>query len=161
MRLCLISTIALLTAFPASAAGPELEDLELLDQRIAVFLGGSAQDAGLRAEPIDRRLRLSRCVDAAEFAQPQDGTLFAECPSKGWRVRILLKGTTPARTDAVVIRRGDAVDLAYRGDGFSVSTQATAIEDGRMGGRVRVKSPTSPAVLTTLVKAPGSVAIDD
>jgi flagellar basal body P-ring formation protein FlgA len=153
--------LAVVGGSAAHAAPAALENLDFLDARIAVFLGGTAADAGKNAQPVDRRLRLIACAEGALFDPPSMGAIAAYCPSRGWRVRVPLIGGTTAEPIEVVIRRGDAVQLAYVGAGFDVTTSATALEDGRSGGTVRVKPPTGTSPVTARVRGPGAVAIGD
>lgn len=159
--IALAPLVAIVGVSAAHAAPPALEDLDFLDTRIAVFLGGTAADAGKKAQPVDRRLRLINCTEGALFDPPSLGAITAYCPSRGWRVRVPLIGAAIAELAELVVRRGDAVQLAYVGSGFDVSTSATALEDGRTGGFVRVKTPTGTASVTARVRGPGSVAIGD
>jgi flagellar basal body P-ring formation protein FlgA len=151
----------LLALARAGHATPPLENLDLLDARIAVYLGGTASDAGRRAQPVDRRLRLMRCGEGVLLDPPALGAIAAYCPSRGWRVHVPLIGGAATEPAEIIVRRGDAVRLAYLGTGFDVSTTAIALEDGRNGGMVRVKVPTGASVLTARVRGPGSVAIGD
>ena len=157
----LASLLAAIGPGTAHAAPATLENLDVLDTRIAVFLGGTPADAGKKAQPIDRRLRLIACAEGALFDPPSMGAIVAYCPSRGWRVRVPLIGATAVEPAEIVIRRGDAVQLAYVGSGFDVTTGATALEDGRAGGVVRVKTSTGLAVVTARVRGPGAVAIGD
>lgn len=159
-RFALTTAAAMATAMPAAATPPAFEDLDRLDARIALFLGGTTADAGQRAQPVDRRLRLARCAEDAEFDAPAMGAIAVRCASPAWRLRVPLTGGTALIAETVV-RRGDAVELLYNGSGFGVTTTATALEDGRDGGLVRVKSPTSAAVVTARVQGPGRVSIGD
>ncbi len=161
MRPIAFALTGLLALARAADAAPVLEDLDFLDARIAVYLGGAAADAGKRAQPVDRRLRLMQCAEGALFDPPALGAIAAYCPSRGWRVRVPLIGSPTAETAEIVIRRGDAVQLAYVGSGFDVTTGAVAMEDGRNGGVVRVKTPTGASVVTARVRGPGAVAIGD
>jgi flagellar basal body P-ring formation protein FlgA len=162
MRLTVLAVLLGATAVtPAPAAAPALEDLAYLDARIAVFLGGTSAEAGQRAQPVDRRLRLLACAQGVLFDPPSMGAISAYCPTRGWRVRVPLIGGSVEEVAEVVVRRGDAVQLAYAGAGFDVTTSATALEDGRTGGVVRVKAPTGAATVTARVRGPGLVAIGD
>ncbi len=155
-----IMTAIALAAFASASAASPFEDLDHLDARIAVFLGGAAAEAGQRAQPVDRRLRLARCVDVIEFDAPALGAIAVRCGSPAWRLRVPLSGTT-APVAEMLVRRGDAVELVYIGSGFGVTATATALEDGRDGGLVRVKSSTGSAVVTARVEGPGRVVIGD
>jgi flagellar basal body P-ring formation protein FlgA len=153
---------ALLLAIPVALPAQGFEDVDLLDRRIAVALGGTAGDAGVLAQPVDRRLKLARCPDAATIEPPVMGAVTVRCAALGWRMRVpLIAPAAGAQQGEVLVRRGDAVDLTFAGAGFAIATTATAMEDGRMGGPVRVKSPTGAAILTARVRGPGSVEISD
>lgn len=153
---------ALLLVMPAALSAQVVEDLDLLDRRIAVALGGTAADAGLLAQPVDRRLRLASCPQAATIEPPVLGAVTVRCAPLGWRMRVpLVGGMAMAQQGELLVRRGDAVDLTVSGGGFAIATTGTALEDGRMGAPVRVKSPTGSTVLTARVRGPGSVEIRD
>lgn len=145
----------------AWAVQPALENLDALDAKVAVFLGGTPADAGQRAQPVDRRLRMVQCPEGVSFDPPVMGAVSAYCGSKGWRLRVPLLGVAAAQPAEIVIRRGDSVELAYVGSGFDVTTGATALEDGRAGGVVRVKTPTGTSSVTARVRGPGVVTIGD
>lgn len=154
-----VSTVAAPT--PAWAVQSSLENLDALDARVAVFLGGTPAEAGQRAQPVDRRLRMAQCPEGVAFDPPSMGALTAYCASKGWRLRVPLIGAVAAQPTEIVIRRGDSVELAFLGASFDVVTTATALEDGHVGGMVRVKTPTGTSAVTARVRGPNSVAIGD
>ena len=161
MRQFIFPALLLIGTGAANAAQPALENLDALDARIAVFLGGTPADAGQRAQPVDRRLRMIQCPEGVSFDPPAMGAIAAYCPSKGWRLRVQLIGAAAAQSTEIVIRRGDSVELAYLGSGFDITTGATALDDGRAGGVVRVKTSTGTAPVTARVRGPGAVAIGD
>jgi flagella basal body P-ring formation protein FlgA len=157
--LALVSTVA--APAPGWAAQPVLEDLDALDARVAVFLGGTPADAGQRAQPVDRRLRMVKCPEGVAIDPPAMGAVSVYCASKGWRLRVSVLGMAAAQPAEIVIRRGDSVELAYVGSSFDVTTSATALDDGRAGGMVRVKTLTGTSSVTARVRGPGAVAIGD
>lgn len=161
MRRFAISAALVLTVGAARAASPAFEDLDALDAKASVFLGGTAADAGRLALAVDRRLRLVRCPEAVVFAPAGPGAIAARCPSLGWRLRIPVVGGGAAEVGELVIRRGDAVRLSYVGSGFEISTDAAALDEGHMGGVVRVKPSTGSATVTARVRGPGDVAVSD
>jgi flagella basal body P-ring formation protein FlgA len=161
MRQFIIPALLLVSSSGARAALPALEDLDTLDARIAVYLGGTPADAGQRAQPVDRRLRMVACPEGVSFDPPAMGSIAAYCASKGWRLRVALNASTAGQLAEIVIRRGDAVELAYLGSGFDITTGATALDDGRVGGVVRVKTSTGTAPVTARVRGPGAAAIGD
>ncbi len=59
-----------------------------------------------------------------------------------------------------LISRGDLVVLLITVDGFSASTQGTALEDARVGQRVKVENSNSGKVVEGVVLASGQVLVD-
>lgn len=161
MRQFIIAALLLVSSSGTRAALPALEDLDTLDARIAVYLGGTPADAGQRAQPVDRRLRMAACPEGVSFDPPTMGSIVANCASKGWRLRVALNASAAGQSAEIVIRRGDSVELAYLGSGFDIMTGATALDDGRVGGVVRVKTSTGTAPVTARVRGPGAAAIGD
>lgn len=159
MRPMIAVATAILLGGTAQAIVPQFEDLAQLQARIAAYLGQSG-DNGAQVQPLDQRLRLARCPEPATIETMVGGELAVRCPAIGWRLRVPVIVPLAARS-AVVIRRGDSVELAMGGNGFSVMSTAVALEDGREGGMVRVKSPTGQATMTARVEGPGKVAIAD
>jgi flagella basal body P-ring formation protein FlgA len=139
--------LSLLLFFAAAPA--QFEDLELLDKKIKVFAN---------AEPVDRRLKLSRCpVDPVITLLADDGVIV-RCPAIGWRLRVntsLPDG--PAKDTPFVIRKGDTIECVISGPGFAVSAQVIALTDAGIGQTVRIKSLTSSVPMTAVVISPGFV----
>lgn len=139
----------LMLAALAAAPAPQFEDLAALDQIAAEAAGGATR-------PIDRRIRLARCAEPVIADPPALGAVALRCASRGWRLRVVV--VAAARTENVV-RRGDAVELAAGSDGFSVTTQAIALDDGGIGQPVRVKTSTGAAPVSARVTGAGAVSI--
>ena len=57
------------------------------------------------------------------------------------------------------VTRGALVAMTLEGPGITLSAQAQAMDDGAVGERIRVLNPTSRAVLSALVDAPGHVHV--
>jgi flagella basal body P-ring formation protein FlgA len=70
-------------------------------------------------------------------------------------VRPIAKGSALSRHDvraAVLVRRGDQVLLsAGRGQGFLISERVSALEDGRLGSRIRFRNPRSGRIIEGVV----------
>jgi flagellar basal body P-ring formation protein FlgA len=148
-------------ALPAPATAQALENLDTLDQRIALALGGTADQAGVLAQPVDRRLKLAACPQPAMIEAPAIGALAVRCAALGWRIRVPLITGIGASQGELLVRKGDNVELAFTGRGFDIVTTAIAQEDGRMGAPVRVKPPTGASLVTARVWRAGSVVIED
>lgn len=138
--------LLLLVATPAA-----FEDLEILDERISAV--------SQSAEPVDKRLKLAECPQDPIIAPPVGGAVVVRCPEIGWRLRVAVKDRKdPAQTAEIVVRKGEMVECVSGGPGFAVSTSMIAMEDAGIGQPVRVKSPSSPILVTAIVKARGLVS---
>ncbi len=134
-------------ASPVMAATAAFEDLAALDARIS-----ETQDEGLIAQPIDRRVKLAPCPLPAEIDAPVAGSITVRCLALGWRIRVPFLATAkPADATTVLVRRGETVELVFRGEGFAVSSTAIAQDDGGKGQAIRVKMPTSTQGVTAIV----------
>lgn len=142
-----------LALFAAPLYAQAFEDVAALDAQVAAVAES--------ARAIDPRVRLARCPEAVTVDPPALGAVAVRCVPLGWRIRVPLVEVTKAETPAeIIIRRGDAVELISSGDGFEVSARGTAIEDGRIGKTIRVKSPTGPSAITGIATASGAVQIN-
>lgn len=160
MKTVMAAAAAILLGGTAQAIVPQFEDLNLLQARISAYLGQAGAEAS-QVQPLDQRLRLARCPEPATIDMAVRGELIVRCPTIGWRLRVPVTMPMAAAQSAIVIRRGDNVELAVGGRGFSVVSTATAMEDGREGGVVRVKSSTGTATVTGRVDGPGRVTISN
>jgi flagellar basal body P-ring formation protein FlgA len=136
----------------AIAATPHaFEDLETLDERVAVI------DAG--AQPVDARLKLAVCPNEPIIAPPVGGSIVVRCEAKGWRLRIpvRVRPQAPGHTQ-ILVRKGEMVECVDMGAGFVVSTSMIALDEGGLGQSIRVKSPTSTAAITATITARGVVS---
>jgi flagellar basal body P-ring formation protein FlgA len=135
----------------AAALPATFEDLELLDERV--------QAVAPQAGAVDKRLKLAECPDDPIIAPPVGGSVIVRCPALGWRVRVPIKqSVVAAESSETVIRKGEMVECVSGGPGFAVSTMMLALDNAAVGQPVRVKSPTSPIVVTATAKARGLVS---
>ena len=148
MRLLILA--AALTA-TAAHAEPGFQDLTALDRQIAEATGG-------RAEPIDRRLRLQACTDAISISA--DGPMpSVRCGANGWRIALRVNGGFAANNAPIAIRRGDEVSITIEGNGFDITGSGIAMDDGREGGTVRVKTSTTGTPVSVRVTGPGTASL--
>jgi flagellar basal body P-ring formation protein FlgA len=141
-----------LICLSAPLSAEPFEDITALDAQVAAITKAAA--------PIDRRLKLARCPEGVMIDPPALDAVALRCKSLGWRIRVALLQVEKAETvPSVIIRRGDAVELISSGSGFEVSTQGTAVEDGRLGKGIRVKSLTAAGIIVGTVTAEGKVII--
>jgi flagella basal body P-ring formation protein FlgA len=161
--------LLLIAPLPALAQG--FENLEMLDNRVAAALGANIGEPGGATTPIDRRLRLQACPQPVEIGEPIAGALAVRCAPLGWRIRVsvtpsaatrqVATAAAPARQERAdpVIHRGDQIELVAIAQGFSVSTLATADQDGAPGDRIRVRTERRSAPVIGQVLPDGRVAL--
>jgi flagellar basal body P-ring formation protein FlgA len=150
-------TAILLSA--AALASPALannfEDLAALDARVAQ-LG--------KADAIDPRIKLPRCPEPALLDTASPGMIAIRCVPLGWRLRVPVRmepSSAAFASQEPTIRRGETVNVRIVGDSYSVSYDGVAMDDGPMGGSIRVKFSTRGGFLTATVTGPGEVEIQD
>jgi flagella basal body P-ring formation protein FlgA len=144
--------VAALTS-PASANN--LEDLAALDARVAQFG---------KADAIDPRIKLPRCPEPALLDTASPGMVAIRCAPLGWRLRVPLRTETSGAgfvSQEPAIRRGETVNVRIVGDSYSLSYDGVAMDDGPVGGSIRVKFSTRGGFLTATVTGPGEVEILD
>jgi len=159
-----------LLALPLPALAQGFENLEMLDNRVAAALGANIGEPGGATTPIDRRLRLQACPQPVEIGEPIAGALAVRCVPLGWRIRVSIVPSAETRQMAAaapvrqeraepVIRRGDQIELIAIAQGFTVSTRATADQDGAPGDRIRVRTERRSAPVIGQVLPDGRVAL--
>lgn len=143
----------LMFALAATAAHAEsgFQDLNALDRQIAEATGG-------RAEPLDRRLKLQACNEMISISA--DGAMpSVRCGAYGWRIALRMNGATGYSNAAIAIRRGDEVTVTIEGNGFELTGSGIAMDDGREGGTVRVKTSTTGTPVSVRVTGPGTASL--
>jgi flagella basal body P-ring formation protein FlgA len=169
-----LAFLLLLSGSPAYAAAGAggFEDLGKLEARLVGALDVDVGQPGGPIAHLDRRLKLQPCPVAAVIDPPALGAIALRCEPLGWRIRVPLM-KTPTQTIAAapaiytpaqpatppVIKRGDPVQLVAGTDGFSVTSQAVAQEDGQLGGAIRVKSDARGPVVIGRVEDAGRVRV--
>ncbi|NIJ31975.1 flagella basal body P-ring formation protein FlgA [Sphingomonas oligoaromativorans] len=153
------------------------EDLDKLEGRLVGALDVEVGKPGGPLTHLDRRLKLKPCPVPATIDPPALGAVALRCEPLGWRIRVpLMKAPGQTATAAggavmpvaarampalgpAVIKRGDPVELAATDNGFTVTTEAVAQEDGRVGGRIRVKPVDKGAIVVGEVVDTGRVRV--
>jgi flagella basal body P-ring formation protein FlgA len=179
-----LALILLLAGSPAMAAtdASGFEDLTKLEGRVVGALDADVGTPGGPVTHLDRRLKLQPCPQPVTIDPPALGAVALRCESIGWRIRVpLMKspnmqavanatavgagaaGYQPMQTaqpmTPPLIKRGDPVQLVSGDGGFTVSTAAVAQEDGRLGGRIRVKASDRNQILIGMVEDTGRVRV--
>ena len=158
----LAPAIALLLGSAAHAQG--FEDLGALEVQVTAALGAGVGEPGGPSRPIDRRLKLKSCPQAATIEAPALGAVTVSCQPIGWRIRVPLvrssatSGPASAKSEPI-IRKGDQVELTAASGGFSVSTIAAAEQDGAAGDRIRVRPEGKKGAVIGIVTEDGRVSL--
>lgn len=166
--------LAALGANPAAAqsALPPAQDLEQLERMVVATLGAEIGQPGGPMAPIDRRMRLPACSGGIQIDPPTAGSLTVRCTISGWRLRVPLMRDGMAATASfsgnaggyaaspnVAVRKGDPVQLVAQGPSFSISVDATAMEDADIGRRVRVATASKGSTIFAEVIDVGKVRL--
>ena len=149
----------------SAAHAQGFEDLNALEVQVTAALGAEVGEPGGPARPLDRRLKLKPCPQAATVEAPSLGAVTVSCQQLGWRIRVpLVRGATSfgpatAAKSEPIIRKGDQVELVAASGGFSVSTIAAAEQDGAPGDRIRVRSEGKKGAVIGIVTEDGRVSL--
>lgn len=154
-------------ALTMMAAAP-FADLDAIDRQVSQFTGFAIGQPGGAGAPLDRRLRLQPCRSplALNWHGPRRDTVVVQCPDAGaWRLFVPVAGGGQALAALPAINRGDAVTIAVRGDGFTVSQPGEAMEAGPVGSWIKVRTvaasprPGATDAMRAQVIRPGLVAV--
>ena len=150
----------------APAQAQQFENLDRLDSLVSMTVGANIGEPGGPTAPVDRRLKLLACPETPQVKGPIFGAAMVECPPVGWRIRVpLVAGgmqtagaaspiAAMAKAPAIIIKRGDPVQLVAGGRSFSVSRIMIADEDGAAGDMIRVREDRrSDPVLARVVES--------
>jgi flagella basal body P-ring formation protein FlgA len=131
---------------------PPAQDLNQLEQIVVSTLGADVGQPGGPMVPIDRRMRLVACPIGIQVDPPTAGAVTVRCTTAGWRLRVPLMRQSPSTANGggsgdqtgafgnADIRKGDPVQLVAQGSSYSISVDATAMEDANIGNRIRVST---------------------
>jgi flagella basal body P-ring formation protein FlgA len=156
---------AMCSAAKATGASGPFEDIAALDARVTLYTGVAAGDPGGAVAPIDRRLRLTKCPSEPTIEPTGLGILAVRCAALRWRlgIRLMPLSSTNAADNAplapIVIRKGDAIQLSYAGAGFSLSTEAVAMDSAPAGHPIRVQLPGQRTAISAIAVRSGFAKI--
>lgn len=152
----------------ASAHAQSVTDLAGIDRAVEAFTGAPIGAPGGAAQPVDRRLHLTRCVapPALSWYGSRRDTVLVRCPDPGsWRVFVPLAAGPAAQQSSPAVLRGESVTIALAGEGFTVAQAGEALEAGAVGAWIRVRSSqasgqsNSQAIRARIVR-PGLVTVE-
>jgi flagella basal body P-ring formation protein FlgA len=162
---------AISSAVPLSAGTanpsekPQFTDPAAIDRLVEAFTGHSAGTAGGARHLMDRRLKLAVCTQAleAQWHGRAGHTVAVRCTDAGgWQLFIALSALPKAQRPQKLIKRGETLVIAIRGDGFSIQQQGEALEAGTQGEWIAVRTARFRDPLQAQVVRPGLaiVALD-
>lgn len=151
------------------AAAAPFADLDSIDREVAQFTGAAIGQTGGAQTPVDRRLRLQPCRSSLALGWHglRRDTVVVQCPDAGaWKLFVpVASGGAGGLAALPAISRGDAVTIAIKGDGFTVSQPGEAMEAGPVGAWIKVRTlavtarPGATDAMRAQVVRPGLVAI--
>ena len=154
------------------AKAQNFQNLDQLDSLVAMSVGANRGEPGGPIAPIDRRLRLIACPQQPIVDLPQTiNAATVSCASVGWRIRVpLVAGQQAAKAQypavsalsavpnqAIVVKKGDPVQLIAGNEAFSISRMMIADEDGAIGALIRVKQDSKATPVMARVENVGIV----
>lgn len=164
----------LMSSFPTPANAQNFENLDRLDSLVAASVGANRGEPGGPVAPIDRRLRLASCPQLPVVEPVKMNAATVSCASLGWRIRVPLamsgqaaaprntasySAPSAAPSQAIVVKKGDPVQLIAGNDSFTISRTMIADEDGAIGAMIRVRQDSRATPVTARVESSGVVRI--
>lgn len=165
----LLALTTLHSAAAAQSAG--YADPAAIDAEVAAFTGAGVGMPGGARGPVDRRLRMTACSGPLELAWHGSGgsMVRVECNAAPapWRIFVPVNagGQVEAGARAAgsplppAIARGQVLTIMLQGRGFSITQQAEALEEGRVGQWIRVRPEGSREEVRARVDSPVRVTI--
>lgn len=163
-----------LSSLAAPVIAQNFENLDRLDSLVAASVGANRGEPGGPVAPIDRRLRLASCPQLPVVEPVKMSAATVSCASLGWRIRVPLaiggQAAAPRRaidhnapllapSHAIVVKKGDPVQLIAGNDSFTISRTMIADEDGAIGAMIRVRQDSRATPVTARVESSGVVRI--
>ena len=157
--------IAGLAMAQAGFGQTRLEDPASLDMEVARFTGKAIGEIGGATHHVDTRLHLSACPKphTLSWYGSSQSAVEINCPENGsWRVYVAILKTESRQAapqpDAIV--RGDIISITVIGEGFAITRQGEAMENGAKDSWIRVKTDAKGSVVRAKIIGPGEVGIE-
>lgn len=167
-ELRLLVFAALLTCLPLVAAAASAQghaahmDPDEIDRAVREFTGVPAGETGGARAPADPRLRLARCGGPlqVEWHGEARTSLRVACPGpRSWRIFIAARAAESGPATAPQVARGDPITVIVRGHGFSVQQGGEAMEAGRIGEWIAVRTARDASPVRARIERPGLAVI--
>lgn len=137
-------------------------DPQAIDAAVRTFTGHATGEVGGARVPADRRLRLAACdapLETSWHGRTQS-TVKVECNGpEPWRIFIATRPRPEAAETATIVKRGDPVTVMIRGRGFTVQQAGEALESGRIGEWIGVRTARKADPVRARIERPGLAVI--
>jgi flagella basal body P-ring formation protein FlgA len=148
---------------PSAKAGG-LTEPALIDRAVAEFTGAATGTPGGARTATDPRLQLAPCGGAlaVSWHSPAKNAVQVECPGPtAWRIFVAV---APAQAGGAAkappaVKRGEALTVMVRGRGFSVQQPGEALENGKVGDWISVRTSPKSQGLRARIERPGLAVI--
>ena len=155
------------TAISGSLSSPAgITEPADIDRAVAQFTGAAIGEIGGARLPADRRLRLAACgtpLTTAWHGRARSTVRVACEGPQSWRIFIATRPDPQAAqidpADLKVVDRGDPITVVVRGSGFSVQHSAEALEEGRVGEWIAVRTQRGATPIRARIERPGLAII--
>jgi len=151
-------------ALAAGETGDAMIDPSEIDRAVSGFTGAAIGEVGGARAPADRRLRLSACAKPLQTSWHGrlKSTVKVECAGPtGWRIFVATRPAPQAQKPALgpLIKRGDPITVMVRGRGFSVQQSGEAMENGRVGDWIGIRTSRRGEPVRARIERPGLAII--
>jgi len=168
----LLATAVLLIGLPLFAAAANAQsgnalpdnftDPADIDQAVTAFTGVPIGEVGGARVHADRRLRLAQCeMPLSVYWFGQTGsTLQVTCEGPEiWRIFVATRPIPQAAEAAPIVARGDPITIAVRGRGFTVQQTGEAMENGRVGDWIAIRTERENNPIRARIESSGIAVI--
>jgi flagellar basal body P-ring formation protein FlgA len=157
-----ILATAFLSPVAASPALAAYTSPAEIDRAVIGFTGAMVGEPGGARFPADPRLRLAACAAplTLDWHNPARTSVKVECAGPvPWRIFVAIASAQNTIAGTEAVKRGDNVTIALRGRGFSVQQAGEAVEGGRVGDWIFVRTGRRAEPLRAKIERPGLVIV--
>jgi len=158
-------TLPALSLLCMGAAASPFEDTTDLDRQVGTYLNANIGDRGGARAPIDRKLKLKRCLTPVKISHTNRNSLLVSCSGSGWRIYVPLgvgpssRSTYSSNAEEFVVLRNQPLTLVVKRPSFSISYSVIAQKNGRIGDYIPVRSSRKSKTLMARVSGNGQVEL--
>lgn len=146
-----------------------------IDRAVTSFTGARIGEEGGARAAADPRLRLAACAQPllTSWHGTAQTAVRVECPaplggSGPWKIfvatrpaanRSVSSAYARAASTAPVVKRGDPITVVVRGRGFSVQQSGEALENGKIGDWIGIRTARRADPVSARIERPGLAVI--